>query len=182
MNAQQAEEVLRFWFEEIDPSLWFRSTVALDTEIRERFAALVDELANGAMNALEEPMEILAAVIAFDQFSRMMYRGTSSAFQNDAHAVALAKKAVDRGDDRAMTPNQRHFLYMPFMHSESLADQDRSLALFTELGIAPGLDAAVDHRNVVLRFGRFPHRNRALSRENTPDELTYLQDANTYGQ
>jgi uncharacterized protein (DUF924 family) len=109
-----------------------------------------------------------------DQFSRNLHRGEARAFASDVRARELARAAIERGHDAGMTPTQRLFLYLPFEHSESLSDQNRCVALFEALGVADWTDAAVAHRNLIARFGRFPHRNAVLGRASTPEELDAL--------
>jgi uncharacterized protein (DUF924 family) len=117
----------------------------------------------------------LALVITLDQFSRQLHRGEAKAFAQDVHALKAAKHAIDEGFDRDMSAVQRLFLYLPFEHSESLADQDRSIGLIEPLGNAEWTRYAREHRDVIARFGRFPHRNATLGRESTPEELAYLE-------
>ena len=123
------------------------------------------------------PLEALqASIIVFDQFSRNMFRGTAKAFATDFLALNLARAAMKRGLDKALDEEQRLFLYLPFMHSETITDQELSLALFS------GDRYAIDHHAIILRFGRFPHRNKVLERESTQEELEYLQTAERFGQ
>lgn len=169
------DEVLAFWFSERVAPLWFRSDPALDAEIRERFGALVTAAAAGELDDwLETPEGALALVILLDQFPRNIYRGTPAAFAADAKARAVADRALARGHDHQLAPARRMFLYLPFEHSEQLADQERSLALFTALGDAELLDYAVRHREIIARFGRFPHRNAVLGRPSTIEEQAFM--------
>ncbi|HET9653238.1 MAG TPA: DUF924 family protein, partial [Usitatibacter sp.] len=159
---------------------WFRKDVAFDEEIRRRFGELHAAAAARSLDAWRaSPEPMLALVIVLDQFSRNIYRGDARAFAQDAHALECAKEAVVRGDDLAMLPVERQFLYLPFEHSEDLADQEtgvermRSLDAFDETrGIS---DWAVRHRDIIRRFGRFPHRNAALGRDSTPEEVEFLK-------
>ena len=116
----------------------------------------------------------LALIVLLDQFSRNMFRGTARAFAADAKALSVACAALDRGFDQEAPAVLRSFFYLPFEHSEVLADQERSVALFEALGDADGLDYAIRHHDIIARFGRFPHRNELLGRENTPEESTFL--------
>jgi uncharacterized protein (DUF924 family) len=120
---------------------------------------------------LDDPLTALAGVILFDQFPRNMFRGAADQFATDHIALAIAKGAVDKGFDEELQPPERGFLYMPFQHSESLADQNRSVLLFTDLGDDEQLGYAKRHRDIIERFGRFPHRNAMLGRTPRPDEL-----------
>ncbi|HXS48850.1 MAG TPA: DUF924 family protein [Sphingomicrobium sp.] len=119
---------------------------------------------------LADPLTALAAVILFDQFPRNMFRGHADAYATDANALAIAKGAVDRGLDKELAPDERKFLYMPFMHSEKLEHQNRAVLLFTELRDDHQLGYAKHHRDIIERFGRFPHRNAILGRASRPEE------------
>ena len=177
-----AGEVLAFWFGE-EPhqsrEAWFRKDDAFDREIRERFAAA---LAAGIAGAFGEwctsAKGSLARVVLLDQLPRNAFRGTPGQFDGDPGALATAIDATDRGFDRALDAHERSFLYMPFEHSERLDMQDRSVALFTALARDTGVDAplpwAEKHRDIIRRFGRFPHRNALLGRASTPGEQQFL--------
>ncbi|WNO52752.1 DUF924 family protein [Stakelama saccharophila] len=170
-----ARAVLDFWFDELSPEQWFAKDAALDSRVAARFATLRDTLiANGAAGWREEPRTLLAAVIAIDQFSRNIHRGTAAAFAGDALARELTLTALKRGWDGAMTDHERQFLYMPLMHAEDLALQDRGLALFERLSVPEAVAAAREHRDAIARYGRFPSRNAALGRPSTPAERDYL--------
>lgn len=174
--------VLRFWFGELTSDDWFTSKEETDEAIRQRFRALHDEMRIAIpAEAFLDPHAALAAVIVLDQFSRNMFRGTADAFATDRLAVAIARNALDSGFDAALPEEQRHFLYMPFMHSESLDDQNRCVALFEKLE-GDDVKYAVEHRDIVARFGRFPHRNRALGRETTEEERAFLAGHEGFGQ
>ncbi|MFN3388158.1 MAG: DUF924 family protein [Allosphingosinicella sp.] len=169
--ADWQSEVLDFWFG-LAPEQWWKADPALDAEIEERFRELWEEQRGfPAAHFLGSVGDALAAVILFDQFPRNMFRGHADQFSTDPLALAIAKGAVERELDEALTQPQRGFLYMPFQHSEDLDDQRRSLALFTALGDAEQLDYARKHHDVVERFGRFPHRNAVLGRTPRPDEV-----------
>jgi uncharacterized protein (DUF924 family) len=168
-------DVLRFWFEEATPRQWFLRDDDFDAAIRVRFAALHARLAAGGL--APDPGSVramLAAVVVLDQFSRNLHRGGALAFANDARARVLAGEALARGQDEALPPSARLFLYLPFEHSESLADQDRAVALVGALGDPQWTHYARAHRDVIARFGRFPHRNAVLGRESTPEEQEAL--------
>lgn len=177
------DEVLTFWFEELTSKDWFGGGPELDERIRTRFADLPDEIAKEVSAGTQtDPRRVLAAVIALDQFPRNMHRGTAEAFALDAIAVGQAREAVDAELDSTMSATERQFLYMPFMHSEIMADQERCVALFRSLANKEGLDYAIEHRDIIARFGRFPHRNKALGRTNTPDEIEFLKTHKGFGQ
>ena len=164
-------EILTYWFG-LDPKQWWRSEPVVDDEIRERFLDLWSEKRQLPVEAfLDDPLSALAGVILFDQFPRNMFRGTAEQFATDHIALAIAKSAVDREFDDRMQPQERGFLYMPFQHSEALADQNRSVQLFTALGDDYQLGFAKKHHDVIERFGRFPHRNAILGRAPRPEEV-----------
>ena len=163
--------VLKFWFG-LDPKQWWKSDGALDHRIKQRFLKLWFEKRRLPVEAfLTDPLTALAAVILFDQFPRNMFRGNAEQFATDHLALAIAKSAVDKGLDDELQPRECGFLYMPFEHSENLADQDRSVLLFTALGDDYQLGYAKKHHDVIARFGRFPHRNQMLGRAPRPDEI-----------
>ena len=164
-------DVLRFWFG-LDPDQWWKPDPDLDNRIRQDFLkSWVAQRELPASSFLGDPLTALAAVILFDQFPRNMFRGHSEQFATDHLALQIAREAVDRGLDDALEPREKGFLYMPFQHSEHIADQRRSLSLFTALGDDYQLGYAKKHHDVIARFGRFPHRNAMLGRAPRPDEL-----------
>lgn len=178
-------EVLEFWFGEHARSRWFAKDTAFDDEIRSRFEA--DTIAANAGERaawLADADGALALAILLDQFPRNMYRGSARAFACDARAREVAARAIERGLDAAVPVERRLFFYLPFEHSESLADQDRAVELFTRWVEAhdPAQRADADdemkyvrrHREIIERFGRFPHRNAALGRASTEEELAFL--------
>jgi len=171
MVSDWRSDVLKFWFE-LDPKQWWRGPPELDEQVRERFVDLWKEKRQLPPESfLGEPLTALAAVLLFDQFPRNMFRGHADQFATDPLALAIAKAAVDRGLDEQLEGDERGFLYMPFQHSEALADQDRALLLFTKLGDPLQLDYAKKHRDIIARFGRFPHRNAMLGRQPRTDEI-----------
>jgi len=164
------EDVLHFWFG-LEPERWWRTDPELDSAIKERFQALWEAQRENLPDAfLGSARDAVAAVVLFDQFPRNMFRGDAEQFSTDPLALAVARGAVDAKLDSAMSPAERGFLYMPFQHSESIADQRRSLALFTALGDPEQLGYAKKHHDVIARFGRFPHRNAVLGRPPRADE------------
>jgi uncharacterized protein (DUF924 family) len=181
-----ADEILDFWFERRDgtPSgfrkAWYEKNDALDTEIRQRFGAAVENaLADGYADWAETADGALALVILLDQFTRNLFRGEAKAFAGDPRARLVARQAVDRGFDIAVPPVMRLFFYMPFEHSEHLPDQDLAHLLFAALDKElPGHDLALwaeKHRVIIARFGRYPHRNAALGRASSPEEVEFLR-------
>ncbi|CAA9459794.1 MAG: hypothetical protein AVDCRST_MAG02-2073 [uncultured Rubrobacteraceae bacterium] len=179
-------EVLDFWFgSEGEPgygefrSQWFQKDEAFDREVTDRFGGLYEEAAEGRLDAWrEEPEGCLALVICLDQFPRNMFRGDARTHATDGKALDAAKYAIERALDRELPAFQRMFLYMPFMHAEGVEDQRRSVELFEGLAAEPGgpdvVEYAAGHREIVERFGRFPHRNAILGRETTPEEAEFL--------
>ena len=177
------DHVLAFWFGELTPEDWFNQSDALDATIRERFGELYQTLATGIPDeAASDPRVALATIIVLDQFPRNMFRGRAAAFASDNVAAGLARTSVDAGLDDALADDEKQFLYMPLMHSESRADQERCVMLFKALGREDNLKYAIEHRDVIARFGRFPHRNRALGRTSTAEEEAFLETASGYGQ
>jgi uncharacterized protein (DUF924 family) len=189
------ETVLDFWFgklnelgiaDEAHSMTWFQKDVAFDARLRSQFLELHAELLGGAHESwLEAPRSRLAVILVLDQFSRNMFRDTPRMFAGDEKALALANSGIDRGMDRLLGLDERAFFYMPLMHSEVLADQERSVEVFgvwaaeqtgalRERGLA-SLDFARRHLVIIQRFGRFPHRNQILGRESTPEELEFLK-------
>ena len=189
------DPVLTFWFGELDPlgqadaehaRRWFGKDEAFDREIAERFGTTYDEVAKAQHEDwLDDPRGRLAYVIVLDQLSRNMFRGSPRTFERDAQALAAAVEGVARGHDKSLGLDERAFLYMPFMHSEALAMQDRAVALFTALAAdapaeqrerrAEAVKYAEKHREIIARFTRFPHRNGALGRTSTADEWEFLK-------
>ena len=164
-------EVLTYWFG-LDPKEWFRSVPAIDDEIRERFLETWSEQRRLPVSSfLDDPLTALAAVILFDQFPRNMFRDHAEQFATDHLGLGIAKGAIERGFDDRVDPKERSFFYMPFQHSENLADQNRSVQLFTQLGDDYQLGFAKKHHDIIERFGRFPHRNAMLGRPPRPAEV-----------
>ena len=172
MEAEWVEEVHKFWFEA--PERWFSPNRNFDAEIRLRFSDLYEKLKLDRPGALT-PRGCVAAVIVLDQFPRNMFRGTAQEFATDAQALSIARSAVSDGTDQQIPIDQRMFLYMPFMHSEVPANQQRSVSLFAALDIPELLRAAREHKKVIEKFGRFPHRNNVLGRTSTDDEIAFLK-------
>ena len=164
-------DVLKFWFA-LDPEQWWKTDEALDERIRRDFLKAWAEKRQLPADAfLTDPLTAVAGVILFDQFPRNMFRGHANAYSTDPLALAIAKGAVDKGLDQELAPDERKFLYMPFQHSENLEDQNRAVPLFTALGDDHQLGYAKRHRDIIERFGRFPHRNAILGRPSRPEEI-----------
>jgi uncharacterized protein (DUF924 family) len=174
-GAEDAASVLDFWFGTLAPSQWYAVSDALDGLIAARFGALHAAAARCELFAWRRtPAGRLAEIIILDQFSRNIWRGTAAAFAQDALALALAQEAVRAGADAALPPVQRAFVYLPYMHSESAAIHDTALALFAAPGLENNLEFERQHKAIIDRFGRYPHRNAILGRDSTPAELAFL--------
>lgn len=184
MNAQ---DILHFWFGEPGSAefgspraMWFRKDSDFDAAIAQRFGAMVQAALAGRLRDWDAaPHSSLARILVLDQFTRNIFRDTPQAFASDALALAAADAMVERGLDAALLPVQRAFVYLPFEHAEDLAQQQRCVSLFTALaGHDPSmqsmLDYAIRHRDVIQRFGRFPHRNDIVGRASTNEELEFL--------
>ena len=166
------EAVLDFWFQR-ERKAWFAKDERFDAEIRARFLPLYERAAGGGLpDWLQAPRSCLALVIVLDQFPRNLFRGEARAYSTDARARDAARMIVDQGWDLTFSPDERTFAYLPFEHSESIEDQERSLKLFEG---GENFEWARKHYDIVRRFGRFPHRNAALGRESTPEEIEFLR-------
>lgn len=180
MNPQ---DILNFWFNELTSADWFAKSDALDTKIRKSFGKVLaacaagecwrwrkDDAAGDATGGLGR----LAEILVLDQFSRNVYRDDARAFAQDPMALVLAQEAVASRVDAAMDASQKAFLYMPYMHSESLLVHDEAMRLFNQPGLETNYDFEIKHREIIERFGRYPHRNAVLGRASTPAELEFL--------
>ena len=178
MTAPQrrwAAELLHFWFHKLGPTARFTPDSRIDSMLRRRFEREVARLSvRPAREFLTDPLTALAAVLLFDQLPRNLYRASARAFAFDRLASAIANGALDRGWDKRLGFEQRQFLAMPLMHSERIANQRRSLAVFARLGQRFGWSYAVSHHRMIARFGRFPHRNEVLGRTSTEAEKRAL--------
>ena len=164
-------DVLKFWFG-LEPEQWWNGGEGLDRRIRQDFLKLWFEKRQlPADEFLSDPLTALAGVILFDQLPRNMFRGGAEQFATDPLALAISKRAIEKGFDEELPNVERKFLYMPFVHSENLDDQNRAVLLFTEIHDGEQVDYAKKHRDIIGRFGRFPHRNAILGRAPRPDEI-----------
>jgi uncharacterized protein (DUF924 family) len=180
-SVVQAGDVLAFW-REAGSDRWFKRDEAFDQTIRERFLATYEAGARSELDAWAgTPEGALALVILLDQFPRNMFRGQKRAFAADPLARAAAGRALARGDDQHVDASMRSFSFLPFMHSEELADQERCVELYEAINDTDGLKYAVDHADIIRRFGRFPHRNRALGRATTAEEQAFLDSGGFSG-
>ena len=170
-----ADDVLTFWFETLTPGQWFRCDEALDDTIATRFGALLTAARQGELcHWRDSDPGRLAEIIVIDQFSRNVYRGDPRAFSHDPQALVLAQEAVRLGCDQRLSMTQRPFLYMPWMHSESLVIHQDAVRLFDQPGLERHLDVEYRHLAILERFGRYPHRNDILGRINTVEEAVFL--------
>lgn len=169
-----ADDVLAFW-RDAGSKRWYRRDDSFDATVRERFLPLWEQAAGGRLSSWETSDDgALALVIVLDQFPRNMFRDDAKAFSSDGLALEVAIRAIGRGVDKRVAEPFLQFLYLPFMHSENLADQIRCIELFRACGNADNLEYAEDHAGIIRRFGRFPHRNRMLGRVTTPEEQAFL--------
>lgn len=175
--------VLAFWFGGLDDSaadtqqpFWFKSTPETDGEIRTRFAAILEQVKSGDFDDdVKTADDYLATIIVLDQFPRNIHRGTAQAFATDPLARKWARRAIEQGmDQRQPAPNRRMFFYLPFEHAENIDDQNEAVRLFEEMGYDDLTGFAKAHRDLIVSYGRFPHRNAALGRASTSDEEEYL--------
>lgn len=189
-------DVLKFWFGELEGPesypekkalKWFNGGRTFDEEIAERFGGVLERAIRGGLRDWEDsPRDRLALIVVLDQFSRNLYRGTPMAFAQDERAIALTRDAIAKGWDGELLPVERVFLYMPLMHAESAEAQAESVAVFRRLveeappsvrmAFDVNLDFAEQHKAIIDRFGRYPHRNEILGRESTPAEIAFLKE------
>ena len=195
--SELAEQILEFWFGNVGPDgtdkAWFQSSEDHDQLIRDRFMKHLESVRQGAFESWRRQADSwLAYILLTDQFPRNIFRGQADAFAFDAFALSMAKRGIHDGLDRQLDPVKRVFAYLPLEHSEALHDQNLCCALFKvlsevaspELGdwLRSSLQFAEGHREIIVRFGRFPHRNSVLGRISSEDELRYLESANRFGQ
>jgi len=175
MMHKQAREIVDFWFSNQVKALWFKPTSEFDAQLREKYATRMQAACAGELRDWADTAQgALALIILLDQLPRNVHRGEPASFASDAQALAIAGQSLEAGFDTQVDAEQRPFFYLPFMHSESLVDQDRSVLLFETAGLENNLKWARSHREIVRRFGRFPHRNQILGRESTPEEVEWL--------
>ena len=175
LMANHIEAILSFWFDPYAKRHWFKSTDEFDASIRRSFETICLSLAVMDKPNIDAPEEGLAAIICLDQFSRNMYRDTSASFAWDSKAVYIAQIMVDKSWDVKLPQEQRHFIYLPFMHAEDLELQNLCVDLIDRrMGNEEILKHAYNHKNIIEEFGRFPHRNKILGRESTSQEKHFL--------
>jgi uncharacterized protein (DUF924 family) len=171
------QSILHFWFTELSPKQHYAKDAALDESIRTRFGATLEAAARCELFSWRAtPEGRLAEVLVLDQFSRNVYRDTPRAFAQDALALVLAQELVASGQDRSLPLAQRSFAYMPYMHSESALVHVQAVALFSQPGLEDNFRFELRHKEIIDRFGRYPHRNAPLGRASTPAELAFLNE------
>lgn len=170
------QEILKFWFEDTEPAQWWKKDENFDRIIIGRFSVLHRSATRCELfEWRKDARGRLAEIIVLDQFSRNMFRGSPLSFAHDALALALSQEAISSGADMALSPIERSFLYMPFMHSESMKIHEIAVELFRGNSIAGNLDYELKHKAIIERFGRYPHRNAILGRESTQEEIEFLK-------
>ncbi|AAV82415.1 DUF924 family protein [Idiomarina loihiensis] len=172
----KANEVIEFWFNELTPKQWFVKSDELDKSIKKRFSSTLEAAEKGELwhwRGTEKGR--LAEIIVLDQFSRNIYRDTPKAFAQDAIALVLAQEAVAQCADKSLEPHEKSFLYMPYMHSESKLIHKQAIELFDQPGLENNYEFEVKHKEIIDRFGRYPHRNAILGRESTSEEEDFLK-------
>ena len=177
------KDILDFWFKEISPNMWWKKDLAFDKEIMQRFGEAHEAAVSNSLRSTTgwQPSahSYLAEIIILDQFSRNIYRDTPKAFSCDNQALLLSKEAIKKGFDQTLSAVERSFLYMPFMHSESLNEHETAVTLYEKNGIQNNLDFEIQHKKIIEEFGRYPHRNSILGRKSTDEELVFLQQPNS---
>jgi uncharacterized protein (DUF924 family) len=174
------QTVIDFWFTQSSPRQWWQKDVAFDQSIRDQFADLHQQARQGELYHWRSTEQgRLAEILILDQFSRNLFRDSPLAFACDPMALALAQEAVALGADKQLTAQQRLFLYMPYMHSESLTIHSLAISLFKHNNNPDNLEFEMKHQRIIERFGRYPHRNVVLSRASTEEELAFLQQADS---
>lgn len=169
------QRIIGFWFDEIEPALWWKKDETFDALLIKRFSKTHTLATRGELFAWrKEPAGRLAEIIVLDQFSRNMFRDSALAFANDAMSLTLAQEAVGCGADQVLTPLQRSFLYLPYMHSESVKIHEVAVELFRKNGIQSNLEFEFSHKKIIEKFGRYPHRNKLLGRPSTDAEIEFL--------
>ncbi len=174
------KNILDFWFAESTKKLWFNSTTEFDDYIRLKYQALWKQASEGQLECWQNtPLGALALVIILDQFPLNMFRGTAKSFSTESHAIIISRAAISNNFDKQLSVTQLPFLYMPLMHSENLEDQNYSVHLIEQAKLE-NIRFAKHHRNIIEKYGRFPHRNEILVRKSTTEELEYLASSQAF--
>ena len=174
------KKVIDFWFEELDPSDWWKKDEKLDQTIKDRFLPTHQAAINCELNEWRtQALGRLAEILVIDQFSRNIYRDRPESFLHENLALALSQEAVNGNHDKDLTAKQKAFLYMPYMHSESKVIHEQAVKLFEQPGLESNLDFELKHKVIIDRFGRYPHRNKVLGRPSTKEEIEFLKQPNS---
>lgn len=180
MGTEMHKEIIDFWFKELEPKQWWKKDAAFDSMIQTRFGECHNQAkASELFHWRETALGCLAEIIVLDQFSRNIYRDKPASFACDSMALALAQSAISKGFDNQLSAIERIFLYMPFMHSESKLIHIEAVRLFKSVGIQNNLDFEYKHKEIIDKFGRYPHRNTILGRHSTIDEIEFLKQPNS---
>ena len=175
------EKVLKFWFEELGPSSWYEKDPNLDKRIKELFLETYNQATRGELFSWRDTIEgRLAEIIVLDQFSRNIFRDDPRAFQYDCIALTLAQEASQLETAQELTDSEKAFLYMPLIHSESKAIHEKAIKLYSAPGLEKNLEFEHKHKNIIDRFGRYPHRNEILGRTSTPEEIEFLKAPDSF--
>ena len=180
-KASTPSSILEFWFSEPTKKYWFKSTPEFDSEIRRRFEYTWQSAINYKLEDWKQTAHgALALIILLDQFPLHMFRGKAKSYSSEKQAIETARYAIKEKYDEEIATSMLQFLYMPFMHSESIEDQNLSLNLFEKAGLKKNIRYAKHHREIIIKFGRFPHRNKALNRNSTEEEISYLNSPHAF--
>jgi len=175
------EKILNFWFSQDTTSKWFVKSEDFDKQVKEHFLSIYQDYLDEKIRFANKPKEALASIILLDQFPRNMFRDTPKAFATDEFAISISRNAIEQGAEFSLNEMEQMFLYMPFMHSEILDEQLYCVELYTKLGREENLKFAIAHKDIIERFGRFPHRNEILGRNSTNEEIEFLkQDGSSF--
>ena len=170
------EEIIDFWFEEIDPKCWWKKDSDFDQKIKDRFLEMHHAVINCELYSWrKDPFGRLSEIIVLDQFSRNIYRYDPRAFTYDSMALVLSQEAIENSADEKLDPDQKSFLYMPFMHSESQKIHEVAATLFSQSEMESNYSFELKHKAIIDHFGRYPHRNKILGRQSTDEEITFLK-------
>ncbi|OIQ18971.1 MAG: hypothetical protein BM556_06715 [Bacteriovorax sp. MedPE-SWde] len=180
MNKVTQKSILDFWFKELTPQQWWAKDPKLDTDIKRQFQKIHEDAKNCKLSHWREsPKGSLAEIIILDQFSRNIFRDTPQSFSCDPLALGLAQVAIEKGFDKQLSLQERAFLYLPYMHSESLQIHNEAISLFSAKGLESNLEFEMKHHTIIEKFGRYPHRNKILGRESTLEEEEFLKGPNS---
>ncbi|MFW2374131.1 MAG: DUF924 family protein [Gammaproteobacteria bacterium] len=179
--SSQIDEIIDYWYSDNMSRHWFNSTDVIDEQIRNRYEVLWQSARDGRLNHwMESAQGCLALIIILDQLPLNMFRGQAESFSTEQQAIIVARYAIDKGFDKSIPKQQLAFLYMPLMHSENIQDQNLSVSCFETAGLDENAKFARHHRDIVIRFGRFPHRNAILNRDSSEQERVYLASVGAF--